>query len=185
MVLVTNPVVGLVCCVYCCLCWGSWANTQKLVMNKNWKFPLFYWDYIFGFFLTALVGMLTLGGASIGEFTWHSVGYAMLGGLIWNFANIFLTAANSIAGMSVGFPIGGGLGWVGGVVFNYFVGGFTGNKTLLWIGLVLAVSAMIFCAVSYSRLTSSQKKTPSYRNHLRHHFRFRFRILLRTCDQRH
>ena len=84
----------------------------------------------------------------------------MLGGLIWNFANIFLTAANSIAGMSVGFPIGGGLGWVGGVVFNYFVGGFTGNKTLLWIGLVLAVSAMIFCAVSYGRLTSSQKKTP-------------------------
>lgn len=160
MVLVTNPVVGLICCVYCCLCWGSWANTQKLVTNKNWKFPLFYWDYIFGFFLTALVGMLTLGGASIGEFTWHSVGYAMLGGLIWNFANIFLTAANSIAGMSVGFPIGGGLGWVGGVVFNYFVGGFTGNKTLLWIGLVLAVSAMIFCAVSYSRLTSSQKKTP-------------------------
>lgn len=160
MVLVTNPVVGLICCVYCCLCWGSWANTQKLVTNKNWKFPLFYWDYIFGFFLTALAGMLTLGGASIGEFTWHSVGYAMLGGLIWNFANIFLTAANSIAGMSVGFPIGGGLGWVGGVVFNYFVGGFTGNKTLLWIGLVLAVSAMIFCAVSYSRLTSSQKKTP-------------------------
>lgn len=82
MVLVTNPVVGLICCVYCCLCWGSWANTQKLVTNKNWKFPLFYWDYIFGFFLTALVGMLTLGGASIGEFTWHSVGYAMLGGLI-------------------------------------------------------------------------------------------------------
>ena len=160
MVLVTNPVVGLICCVYCCLCWGSWANTQKLVTNKKWKFPLFYWDYIFGFFLTALAGMLTLGGASIGEFTWHSVGYAMLGGLIWNFANIFLTAANSIAGMSVGFPIGGGLGWVGGVVFNYFVGGFTGKKTLLWIGLVLAVSAMIFCAVSYSRLTSSQKKTP-------------------------
>ena len=160
MVLVTNPVVGLICCVYCCLCWGSWANTQKLVTNKKWKFPLFYWDYIFGFFLTALAGMLTLGGASIGELTWHSVGYAMLGGLIWNFANIFLTAANSIAGMSVGFPIGGGLGWVGGVVFNYFVGGFTGKKTLLWIGLVLAVSAMIFCAVSYSRLTSSQKKTP-------------------------
>lgn len=69
MVLVTNPVVGLICCVYCCLCWGSWANTQKLVTNKNWKFPLFYLDYIFGFFLTALVGMLTLGGASIGEFT--------------------------------------------------------------------------------------------------------------------
>ncbi len=160
MVLVTNPLIGIICCVYCCLCWGSWANTQKLVTNKDWKFTLFYWDYIFGFFLTAMVGMLTLGGAKMGEFTWVSVGYAVLGGLIWNFANIFLTAANSIAGMSVGFPIGGGLGWVGGIVFNYFVGGFTGNKTLLWIGLVLAVSAMLFCAISYNKLTSSQKKTP-------------------------
>ncbi len=160
MVLVTNSVIGLICCIYCCICWGSWANTQKLVTRKDWQFPLFYWDYIFGFFLTALVGMLTLGGALTGELTWHSIGYALLGGVIWNFANIFLTAANNIAGMSVGFPIGGGLGWVGGIVFNYFVGGFTGNKTLLWIGLVLAISAMIFCAVSYNRLTTSKKETP-------------------------
>ena len=40
---------------------------------------------------------------------WSSIQYAFLGGVVWNFGNIFLTAAIAVAGMSVGFPIGGGL----------------------------------------------------------------------------
>lgn len=28
------------------LCWGSWANTQKI--HKGWRFERFYWDYIWG-----------------------------------------------------------------------------------------------------------------------------------------
>ncbi|MFB0974130.1 MAG: multidrug DMT transporter permease, partial [Bacteroidales bacterium] len=61
MVLVQNFTIGMICCILCCICWGSWANTQKLVEKKDWEYPLFYWDYIFGFFLTALLGALTLG----------------------------------------------------------------------------------------------------------------------------
>lgn len=90
----------------------------------------------------------------------------MLAGVIWNTANIFLTAANSVAGMAVGFPIGGGLGWIGGVVFNYLLivlagEKYPGDQTLLWIGLVVAIAAILFCAKAYSRLTSSQHKTPT------------------------
>lgn len=151
----------MICCIYCCLCWGSWGNTQKMVQKKEWKSALFYWDYIAGFFLTSLLGLLLLNGGNIfSNLTWGSVGWALLGGFVWNFANIFLTAANGIAGLSVAFPIGGGLGWVGGIIFNYFSSGFTGNKAMLWVGVVLAVAAMLLCAVSYSRLTSSQKKSP-------------------------
>jgi len=161
MVLVTNVTLAMICCIYCCICWGSWANTQKLVSKKDWKSFLFYWDYIFGFFLTALVGLLLFNGGHLFEnLSWTSIAWAMLAGLVWNFANIFLTAANGIAGMSVGFPIGGGLGWVGGIVFNYFASGFTGNKTMLWIGVAFAIAAMLLCALSYNRLTSSQKKSP-------------------------
>ena len=162
MVLVTNITIGLLCCIFCCICWGSWANTQKLVQRKDWKSFLFYWDYIFGFFLTALLGLLFFnGGAIFDNITWDAVKWALLGGLVWNFANIFLTAANGIAGMSVGFPIGGGLGWVGGIIFNYFSSGFSGDKTLLWIGVVLAVSAMVLSGLAYSKLTSSEKKSPT------------------------
>lgn len=161
MVLVTNITLALICCIYCCICWGSWSNTQKLVQKSNWKSFLFYWDYVFGFFLTALLGLLLFNGGHItDDLTMSSISWAVLGGLVWNLANIFLTAANGIAGMSVGFPIGGGLGWVGGIIFNYFIAGFDGNRILLWLGVVLAVAAMILCAVSYKRLSDSQKKNP-------------------------
>ncbi len=161
MVLVTNITLAMICCIYCCICWGSWANTQKLVQKKDWKSFLFYWDYIAGFFLTALIGLLAFNGGHLFEgLSWSAILWPLLGGLIWNFANIFLTAANGVAGMSVGFPIGGGLGWVGGIVFNYFSSGFTGNKLMLWIGVVLAVLAMVLCAVSYNKLAGSQKKSP-------------------------
>jgi glucose uptake protein len=33
------------------LCWGSWANTEKI--DKTWRFELFYWDYIWGIVLCA------------------------------------------------------------------------------------------------------------------------------------
>lgn len=174
MVLVHNFTLVLLCCIYCCICWGSWANTQKLVQKKDWSFPLFYWDYIFGFFLTAVIGAFTLGSlGSEGEsflenvktMDWTSIGWAMLGGIVWNAANIFLTAANAIAGMAVGFPIGGGLGWIGGVVFNYLLvvlagQKYPGNEVLLWVGLVIAVAAILFCAKAYSNLTTSQHRTP-------------------------
>ena len=161
MVLVTNITLAMICCIYCCICWGSWANTQKLVQKPGWRSFLFYWDYIFGFFLTALLGLLLFNGGHLFEnLSWTGVGWAVLAGVVWNLANIFLTAANGVAGMSVGFPIGGGLGWVGGIVFNYFASGFTGNKAMLWVGVVLALAAMILCGVSYAKLTGSQQKSP-------------------------
>jgi len=41
------------------LCWGSWANTQKI--DKRWRFELFYWDYMWGVLACALLFGLTLG----------------------------------------------------------------------------------------------------------------------------
>ena len=124
MVLVDNYILALLCCVYCCLCWGSWANTQKMVASKTWSFELFYWDLTIGLFLTALLGAVTLGSLGsegrtffedLAAMDWSSMKYALLGGIVWNFGNIFLTAAIAVAGMSVGFPIGGGLAWIGGI----------------------------------------------------------------------
>ena len=72
--------------------------------------------------------------------------YALLGGIVWNFGNIFLTAAIAVAGMSVGFPIGGGLAWIGGIIFNYLLISlagevYPGNQTLLWIGVAVIVDS--------------------------------------------
>ena len=42
--------ISILCCVICCACWGSWANTQKMVAAKQWSFELFYWDLTVGLF---------------------------------------------------------------------------------------------------------------------------------------
>ena len=170
MILVNNYIVGLICCVYCCICWGSWSNTQKLVTNKKWSNELFYWDLSLGLFLTALVGCLLLGCLGGGErtflkdmahFDWSSMKWAILGGIVWNAANICLTAAISLSGMSVGFPIGGGLGWIGGIIYNYILvvaagGKYPGNEALLWIGVVIVVVAIVLCALSYKNISAAK-----------------------------
>ena len=47
-------------CVITMLCWGSWGNTQKLA-GRNWRYELFYWDYVLGVLLLSILAGLTLG----------------------------------------------------------------------------------------------------------------------------
>ena len=60
MVTVESYPVAVVMCIITMLCWGSWANTQKLA-SKEWRFQLFYWDYCIGVLLLTLLFALTLG----------------------------------------------------------------------------------------------------------------------------
>ena len=60
MQIVESYPVAVAMCVVTMLCWGSWANTQKLA-SKEWRFQLFYWDYAIGVFLLSLILAFTLG----------------------------------------------------------------------------------------------------------------------------
>jgi len=51
MLIVESYGIAVAMCVVTMLCWGSWANTQKLASNE-WQFQLFYWDYSLGVLLT-------------------------------------------------------------------------------------------------------------------------------------
>ncbi len=173
MIIVSNYFLALICCIVCCICWGSWANTQKMVAAKNWSFELFYWDYTIGLFLTTVVAAFTLGtfGSEgrtfIEDFSilnWQSVMYAILGGIIWNAGTILLTASIAVAGMSVGFPIGGGIGWIGGIIFNYILllfsgGSYTGNETLLWVGVIIIIVSILISGQAYRRMSASRSNT--------------------------
>ncbi len=174
MIIATSYVIGILCCIVCCICWGSWGNTQKLVAQRNWSFELFYMDFTIGLVITALLGAFTLGSlghqgptflANMGTLDSYSVTYALLGGIVWNFGTIFLTAAMAVAGMSVGFPIGGGLGWIGGIFYTYILtvadgNKYPGNEKLLWLGVVIIVIAILLNARAYGKLSSGQHKTP-------------------------
>jgi len=60
MYIIENYSVAVFLCLITMLCWGSWANTQKL-SSKKWSFQLFYWDYSFGIFLITIFLAFTLG----------------------------------------------------------------------------------------------------------------------------
>ena len=65
--LLVNPIrVAVAMCFITMLCWGSWANTQKLA-SKEWRFQLFYWDYAIGVFLLSLIVAFTLGSTGTGR----------------------------------------------------------------------------------------------------------------------
>jgi len=165
MLIINSYVVAVVMCVITMLCWGSWANTQKLA-SKEWRFQLFYWDYSIGILLLALVLALTIGSIGLagrgfiedirqasGTMIWK----AFLGGIIFNFANILLVTAIDIAGMAVAFPVGIGIALAQGVFVNY-IAKPEGNPLILFIGVALVVVAIIIDAVAYKRMQTGAQK---------------------------
>jgi glucose uptake protein len=159
MFILTSYPWAVLFCVITMLCWGSWANTQKLA-RAGWRFELFYWDYTIGVLvLTAIFG-LTLGSngtagrsflADLAQASQSNIASALLGGAIFNLANILLVAAIDIAGMAVAFPVGIGLALVLGVVVNY-IANPVGNATLLFAGVILVFVAIVLDAVAYRKI---------------------------------
>jgi glucose uptake protein len=155
-------------CILTMLCWGSWANTQKLAAS-SWRFELFYWDYVIGIVLLGFIFAITLGNTGsmgrgfiddlrqAGETNIFS---AITGGIIFNAANILLCAAIAIAGMSVAFPVGIGLALVIGVIVNY-IDHPLGNKILLFGGVVLIALAILLNAFAYRKMQSGNKNPTS------------------------
>ena len=117
MFIVTNGTLAIVLCIVTMLCWGSWGNTQKLA-GKSWRYELFYWDYCVGILLFSVLLGLTLGSngeqgqpfvQNLLQMDGWLVLCALAGGAIFNAANILLTAAVSISGLAIAWPIGLGI----------------------------------------------------------------------------
>ena len=168
MVVVNSYPLAIVLCVVTMLCWGSWANTQKAA-GKDWRFELFYWDYVFGVVILAVISAFTLGSfgesgrgfvEDIIQARLDLICSALLGGVIFNLANILLVAAIAIAGMSVAFPVGIGLALIVGVGVNYW-NQPAGNVGILACGVVLVAAAIVLNAVAYRRLPNQSKSVSS------------------------
>jgi len=166
MITVTSYPIAVVMCIITMLCWGSWANTQKLA-SKQWRFQLFYWDYCIGVLLLTLIFAVTLGSMGTGGRTFFadlsqasgaSMAYALVGGIVFNIANILLVAAIDIAGMAVAFPIGIGLALVIGV-FKTYMDNPKGDPLILFAGVACVAIAIVIDAVAYRRLPSTGQKT--------------------------
>ena len=163
MFIVNSYSLAVVFCLITMLCWGSWGNTQKLAA-KSWRYELFYWDYVIGMVLFALILCFTMGSIGsegrpflqdLSQASLASIGWVALGGIIFNASNILLSASTSLAGMSVAFPLGVGLALVLGVFFNYFGGVSKGDPFLLFLGVALVVLAIICNGIASGKKAAS------------------------------
>lgn len=159
MFIVNSYFLAVVLCVVTMICWGSWGNTQKLAA-KSWRYELFYWDYVIGLVLLALIVGFTLGStgeegrsftADLMQVSGAAVLSALIGGIIFNASNILLSASVSLAGMSVAFPVGVGIALVLGVILNY-IGQPKGDPTLLFGGVALIMVAIIVNGIASGRM---------------------------------
>lgn len=165
MFIVQDYSLAILFCVVTMLCWGSWGNTQKLA-SKTWRYEFFYWDYVIGVLLFSVFSAFTLGSfgsegqgflLNLPQADMRSLGSAFLGGIIFNAANILLSAAIAICGLSVAFPVGIGLALVLGILVNYF-GAAKGEPLYIFIGVALIAVAILLNGLAYKKALVGSKK---------------------------
>src|SRR5271168_41449 len=140
--------IALMMMITSAICWGSWANTYKGV--RNYRFELFYWDYAVGIFLISLILALTMGSSGHDASSFlnnlHSadrsnIMNALIGGALFNLANLLLVAAIDIA-------------LVVGVVLSYALQP-KGNAGFLALGVACAFIAVILDGKAYGSLAAA------------------------------
>jgi glucose uptake protein len=150
--------IALLMMIASAICWGSWANTYKGV--KNYRFELFYWDYAVGIFLISVLLAFTMGSTSNDATSFlnnaHAADgsnfiYTLVGGAVFNLANLLLVAAIDMAGLAIAFPVSIGIALVVGVVSSYLLQP-KGNAGLLAAGVACAVIAVILDGKAYGSL---------------------------------
>ncbi len=150
--------IALLMTITSAVCWGSWANTYKGV--KNYRFELFYWDYAVGIFLISLVLAFTMGstGHDANSFM-NNVQTAdrsnmistLVGGAIFNLANLLLVAAIDMAGLAVALPVSIGIALVVGTVLSYILQP-KGNLVFLGAGVACALVAVVLDGKAFGSL---------------------------------
>jgi len=153
-----NLTVALLMTITSAICWGSWANTYKGV--KNYRFELFYWDYAIGIFLISLVLAFTMGSAghdassflnNVQSADQSNIVSTLVGGAIFNLANLLLVAAIDMAGLAVALPVSIGIALVVGTVLSYILQP-KGNLVFLGSGVACALVAVIFDGKAFGSL---------------------------------
>jgi glucose uptake protein len=156
MFIITQYPLAVVVCFLTMLCWGSWANTQKMT-TQSVPTTIFYRDYTYGILLLSILLALTLGSfgesgrSFITDFRQAETSnllMALAGGIVFNIANILIVVGIELAGLSVAMPVGIGLALILGVVVNSFLSP-VGNTGLLATGVLAVFLAVVFSALAY------------------------------------
>ncbi|MGA3189407.1 MAG: hypothetical protein ABSF22_20070 [Bryobacteraceae bacterium] len=156
MILPATTLASLLLLILTLFCWGSWANSQRLVFK--WRFELFYYDFTLGLAACLLIAAFTLGSMNSQELTvsdnmmiagYRKMAYGVAAGVLVNLAYMLLVAATSLSGMAVAFPLSFGIGLVVMSVTNFISNPQSANILLLFGGLVLVLIAVLVDIIAY------------------------------------
>lgn len=156
MIIVHSYPIAVALCILTMFCWGSWANTLKME-PRSYGFGLFYWDQAIGYFVLPLILGLTFGMfghegrtlfEDLAQGSTSAYLWALLGGVVFNLANILFMAALDLAGMAVAYPVAIGIALVEGVLINY-IAQPKGNPGLIFGGVALVTLAIILDGLAY------------------------------------
>ena len=156
MILPASQAATLALLIVSLICWGSWANTLKLA--GKWRFELYYYDFALGCVLLAVLAAFTAGSLNSSELTfqenflitgYRNIAYALLAGVVFNFGNMLLAAALSLAGMAVAFALTSTVALVVSTAWNLIFE--VPNGILLSLcGATLLLAALVMAAFTYS-----------------------------------
>lgn len=156
MILPQSYSLTLLVLIFGAICWGSWVVTYRLA--GNWRYELYYLDWIAGAIAAALVVALTLGSLGFDGFSFRddilisgrrNWLYALIAGVIFNLGNMLLLAAASVSGLAVAFLISGAVALPVWAITSYLMH-HNGPITLVLLGCLLSLGAAV-CAMLLHR----------------------------------
>jgi len=158
MILPHDPTTLLCLMIISLICLGSWANFFKVA--GKWRFELFCFDFALGLFVVALILALTAGNLGYDGFDFRddvmNAGkrqwmFALLAAVIFNFGNMLLIGAFSVAGLTLAYPVGFGVAFLVGSIISWATGPGV-NAAFLSGGCGLLLLAVILNCSAYARL---------------------------------
>lgn len=156
MFLTSTHLATLAVVILSMLCLGLWANTFK--MAGKWRFELYYVDFAFGAFVTVVIAVLTLGTLGFDGFSFmddilhaskKQIVMGFVAGMVFNFGNMLLMAAVSVAGMAIAFSVAFCVALFLGAVWSFAGHPGGGNATVLFSGAAFVLLAAICGAYAY------------------------------------
>ena len=154
------------------LCWGSWANTQKLAKPR--RFELYYYDYLIGFALIVVAAAFTLGTMNSTELTfqenfliagYRNMAWAVAAGMLFSIGNLFLAGTISVSGLAVAFPVALGIAAVIETLWNLATGVRVGTMLSLAgvLFLLVSIAVIAFTYASHLDRMQSSVKQPVFK----------------------
>ena len=164
MILPTTYMAALMLSIFTMICWGSFANTQKMAGLK-WRPELYYFDFSVGVFICALIACFTFGSLNEAEITFRDsffgialrkVAWALGAGVVFNLGTVLTVSASAMTGMSVAIPISLGVALIIGLGWNFFVNPVA-NPSMLFGGTVLVALAIAVLSIAYRAARTAKR----------------------------